>query len=96
MFFFHQNLNARHHHYLLHGHLRHHIKCGKVRIGKVFFVLAHLDGIQPLVHAAEGGEVWDAAVQQGEMDTVGGNKQGTSATRNKKAFTSQSVQTTCT
>lgn len=60
-----------HRRYLLHGHLRHHIKCGKVRIGKVFFVLAHLDGIQPLVHIAEGGEVRDAAVQEREMDTEG-------------------------
>lgn len=61
----------RNHQHLLHSHLRDHIKRRKVRIGKVVFVLAHLDGIQPLVHRAEGGKVWNAAIQEGEMNTEG-------------------------
>lgn len=65
--------NRRH---LLHGHLGHHIKCGKVGAGEVVFVLAHLDGVQPLVHGAEAGEVWDAAVQEREMNTKGGTQAG--------------------
>lgn len=66
-----QTQKDRTHQYLLHGHLGHHIKSGKVSVGKVVFVLAHLDGIQPLVHSAEAGEVWDAAVQEREMNTEG-------------------------
>lgn len=54
--------------HLLHGHLRHHIKSRKVSVGEVVFVLAHLNSIQPLVHGAEAGEVWDAAVQQREVN----------------------------
>lgn len=67
--------NGRNHQHLLHGHLGHHIKCSIVSVGKIVFVLAHLDGIQPLVHSAEAGEVWDAAVQEREMNTEGGHKQ---------------------
>lgn len=63
--------NTSNHQHLLHGHLRHHIKCSEVRIGKAVFILAHLDGIQPLIHSAEAGEVWDAAVQEREMNTEG-------------------------
>lgn len=58
------------HRYLLHGHLGHHIKRGEVRAGKTVFVLAHLDCIQPLVHGAEAGEIRDAAVQQGQMNSM--------------------------
>lgn len=58
------------HGYLLHGHLGHHIKRGEVRAGKTVFVLAHLDRIQPLVHGAEAGEIRDAAVQQGQMNST--------------------------
>lgn len=60
----------------LHGHLGHDVKRGEVGVGKVFLVLAHLDGIQPLVHSAEAGEVWDAAVQQREMNTEGEGEEG--------------------
>lgn len=63
--------NTSNHQHLLHGHLRHHIKCSEVRIGKAVFILAHLDGIQPLIHSAEAGEVWDAAVQEREMNSEG-------------------------
>lgn len=63
-----QSQRGRNHRHLLHGHLRHHIKGGEVGIGKVVFVLAHLDSIQPLVHGTEAGEVWDAAVQEREMN----------------------------
>lgn len=55
--------------YSLHGHLGHNIKCGEVCTGKTVFVLAHLDGIQPLIHGAETGEIRDAAVQEREMNT---------------------------
>lgn len=60
--------------HLLHGHLGNHIKAGEVSIGKVVFVLAHLDGIQPLVHSTEAGEVWNTAVQERKMDTGGGHR----------------------
>lgn len=56
--------------YLLHGHLGHQIKSGKVCTGKAVFVLAHLDGIQPLVHRTEAGEVRDAAVQERQMNAT--------------------------
>ena len=49
---------------LLHGHLGDHVKVCELCIGKVVLVLAHLDGIQPFVHGAEGCKVWRAAVQQ--------------------------------
>ena len=64
-------MSTRDRQHLLHGHLRDHIKCRKVRIGKVFFVLAHLDGVQPVIDGAEGGEVWNAAVQEREMNAEG-------------------------
>lgn len=54
--------------YLLHGHLGHQIKGGKVRAGEAVFVLAHLDRIQPLIHRTEAGEIRDAAVQEREMN----------------------------
>lgn len=60
--------------HLLHSHLGNHIKAGEVSVGKVVFVLAHLDGIQPLVHRAEAGEVWNTAVQERKMDTGGGHR----------------------
>lgn len=56
--------------YLLHGHLGHQIKGSKVCTGKAVFVLAHLDGIQPLIHTTEAGEIRDAAVQEREMNTM--------------------------
>lgn len=56
--------------YLLHGHLGHQIKGGEVCTGKAVFVLAHLDGIQPLIHRSEAGEIRDAAVEQREMNAT--------------------------
>lgn len=55
--------------HLLHSHLGHNIKGAKVGVGEVVFVLAHFDGVQPLIHVAEAGEVWDTAVQEWEVDT---------------------------
>jgi len=90
-----QNLSTKNHQHSLHGHLRHHIKCWKVRIGKVVFVLAHFDGIQPLIHSAEGGEVWDAAVQEREMNTEGGHKQELLSITIQNGRSNIIVQTTC-
>lgn len=56
--------------YLLHGHLGHQIKGGKVCTGEAVFVLAHLDGIKPLIHRTEAGEIRDAAVQEREMNAT--------------------------
>lgn len=66
---------------LLHGHLRHHLEAGEVFAAKVLFVLAHLDGLQPFVHRAEGREVGRAAIQKRQMDTgrQGGDKADRSA-----------------
>jgi len=55
---------------LLHGHLRHNGEAVEALVAEVLLVLAHLDGVQPLVHRGEGGEVWSAAVQQGQMNTA--------------------------
>ena len=49
---------------LLHGHLGDGLEGDVVCFGKGLFVLAHLDGLEPLVHGAEAGEVWRGAVQQ--------------------------------
>ena len=53
----------------LHGHLGHHAEAVEALIGEVLLILAHLDGVQPLVHRGKGGEVWRAAVQQRQMNT---------------------------
>lgn len=58
--------------YSLHHHLRNHIERGEAGAGEALFVLAHLDGIQPLVHRVKAGVVGNCAVQQGQVDAGGG------------------------
>lgn len=70
--------------YLLHGHLGHQIKGGEVCTGKAVFVLAHLDGVQPLIHRSEAGEIRDAAVQEGEMNATGDKDKDAEVTSSSK------------
>lgn len=53
--------------HLLYSHLRYYIKGGETSTGKALLVLAHLDGIQPLIHSVEAGVIWDCAVKEGEV-----------------------------
>lgn len=53
--------------HLLYSHLRYYIKGGETSTGKALLVLAHLDGIQPLIHSIEAGVIWDCAVKEGEI-----------------------------
>lgn len=53
--------------HLLYSHLRYYIKGGETSTGKALLVLAHLDGIQPLVHSVEAGVIRDCAVKEGEV-----------------------------
>lgn len=53
--------------HLLYSHLRHYIKGGETSTGKALLVLAHLDGIQPLIHSVEAGVIRDCAVKEGEV-----------------------------